>query len=321
MKYLKKLLIAALLLPCIANAQSRHPIDTLTSRDSLFQVVIFDDKSWSYLQPDSLYVCLDSNDVDFFSKDWNENTLSSFHLTIEELADDIIIDFDSLGTFCCPYVGKISSHYGIRKGRRHTGTDLTLNYGVPIYAAFEGKVRASMYNTGYGNIVIIRHANGMETYYGHLSSRIVREGDWVQAGDIIGMGGNTGRSTGPHLHFETRYLGFPFDPCRIIDFENGRLLASKFDLNKIYFDKDSKYIDGGNNAADRLVEVKDSTGVTTKVMPTPPPKPQKVYYKVKSGDNLTRIANKYHTTVGQLCKLNGISKDATLQIGKTLRVK
>ena len=105
----------------------------------------------------------------------------------------------------CPYVGKVYSKFGYRRGRRHQGTDIPLKSGTPVAAAFDGRVRMSSYVSGYGNLVILRHENGLETFYGHLSKRQVSVGDWVRAGDIVGLGGSTGRSSGPHLHFETRY--------------------------------------------------------------------------------------------------------------------
>lgn len=319
MRKLTTVLAAVIFAGCLSFAQQRNPVDTLLSKDAMFKVVLFDDMTWQYMIDDSLSFQDQDMDGSIFSKDWTENSLSAFHVTLDELSDDTFLRLDTLGGFCCPVTGDISSHYGMRKGRRHTGTDVPLNYGVPVYAAFGGKVRSSMYNTGYGNIVIIRHSNGMETYYGHLSERKVQEGDWVKAGDVIGLGGNTGRSTGPHLHFETRYMGFPFDPNRIIDFSSGTLRSTEFDLNKSYFAANSKYIDLGNSASGPVVTEVDKNARSTAQAQAP--KPQKVYHRVKKSENLSVIARKYHTTVGQLCKLNGISQNSILQIDQKLRVK
>jgi len=166
---------------------------------------------------------------------------------------------------------------------------------------------------GYGNVLVIRHPNGLETYYGHLTRFIVKSGDIVKAGELIGYGGSTGRSTGPHLHFETRYMGQAFDPERIFDFENGSLRSEEFILLKHYFNINSHY---------------GMTDQQSKVASTKPPKSSKtgssgkpVYYKVRSGDTLAKIAKRHGTTVDKLCKLNGFKSTKTLQIGQRIRVK
>ena len=165
---------------------------------------------------------------------------------------------------------------------------------------------------GYGNVVVIRHVNGLETYYGHLSKYLVKPDDIVKAGELIGYGGSTGRSSGPHLHFETRYMGQAFDPERIFDFQAGTLRDEIFTLKKHYFNVNSHY----------GMSDKQSANASNK-----PPKNQSgrgtgaVYYKVKSGDTLSKIAKRHGTTVSKICQLNGIKASKTLQIGQRLRVK
>ena len=125
---------------------------------------------------------------------------------------------------------QITSHYGYRRsfGRMHYGVDLKLSVGDTVRAAFSGKVRIRAYEGGgYGNYLVIRHPNGLETVYGHMSRAIVREGTVVRAGDPIGLGGSTGRSTGPHLHFEARFMGIPLAPTDLFDFEAG---VPRFDV-------------------------------------------------------------------------------------------
>lgn len=121
--------------------------------------------------------------------------------------------------FVLPVAGAISSPFGYRWGRPHEGVDLTIKMGDSVYCAFDGVVRMSRWYYGYGNCVVVRHHNGMETLYGHLSNRAVKPGQMINAGQLIGLGGSTGYSTGPHLHFETRFLGKPVDPQSIIDFK------------------------------------------------------------------------------------------------------
>ena len=134
--------------------------------------------------------------------------------------------------FCMPCRAEIRSHFGVRRGRYHNGIDLPVPNGTEIYAAFGGVVRTSTYLNGYGNIVIIRHPNGMETGYAHLQKRLVNRGDRVETGDIIALSGCTGRSTGPHLHFETLFCGKHFDPESIIDFQTGALKGDGFILRR-----------------------------------------------------------------------------------------
>ena len=173
-------------------------------------------------------------------------------------------------------------------------------------------VRISEYNKGgYGNLVIIRHDNGLETYYGHLSERKVEPGQWVEAGEVIGLGGSTGRSTGPHLHFETRYYGQSFDPERLIDFEKGLLCRETFLLKKSFFSIHSK---AGQDFEDEIAnEEQDKKEAAEKAAQR--------YHKIRSGDTLGALARKYGTTVNNICRMNGIKSTTVLRIGRTLRVR
>ena len=200
---------------------------------------------------------------------------------------------------------RVTSNYGFRHRRMHRGVDLGYPEGTPVSAAWDGIVRISKgtANTGgYGNLVVIRHDNGLETYYGHLSRRLVNPGQIVKAGDIIGLGGNTGRSYGPHLHFEVRYLGNDINPNRLIDFENYTL---KYDTMFV-----SGYTVSVPNPATGQPE--------QTVKPKPSGSPQ--YYRVRKGDNLGKIAAKHHTTVSKIKKLNHLRSDF-IREGQRLRVR
>ena len=202
---------------------------------------------------------------------------------------------------------RITSNYGYRHRRMHRGVDLGYPEGTPVAAAWDGIVRISKgtANTGgYGNLVVIRHDNGLETYYAHLSRRLVNPGQMVKAGDIIGLGGNTGRSYGSHLHFEVRYLGNDINPNRLIDFDNFKV---KYD---------TLYISG------YTVSVPKPNQATAQPQTQQPPKPapSAQYYKVRKGDNLGKIAAKYHTTVSKIKKLNHLRSDF-IREGQRLRVR
>ena len=147
---------------------------------------------------------------------WTNSRINPYMTPISKLPDSVRIN---LSQYVPPVTSFITSHFGMRRYRFHYGTDLKLNVGDPVHCAFNGKVRITGYEgKGYGNYVVVRHDNGLETVYGHLSKISVHENQALKAGDEIGLGGSTGRSTGPHLHFETRYLGNAINPEKLFDF-------------------------------------------------------------------------------------------------------
>lgn len=191
---------------------------------------------------------------------------------------------------------KITSPFGPRWRRMHNGLDLKVNVGDTIVAAFDGKVRIVKYERrGYGKYVVIRHDNGLETVYGHLSKQLVEENQLVKAGEVIGLGGNTGRSTGSHLHFETRFLGIAINPVLMFDFPKQDIVADTYTFRKTK---------GSRRAGSHDTQVAD--GAIR-------------YHKVKSGDTLSRIAKLRGVSVSTLCKLNRIKPTTTLRIGQVLR--
>lgn len=159
-----------------------------------------------------------------------------------------------------PVRGKLTSPYGWRArfGRMHRGVDLNLRTGDSVVSAFEGKVRVVKYEAGgYGHYVVIRHPNGLETVYGHLSRTLVRPGQLVRAGQLIGKGGSTGRSTGPHLHFETRFMGLAVNPEAIIDFTNHVTHKDVFTFDKRTYERSQSY--GPRNSSKSVTASKSST--------------------------------------------------------------
>lgn len=286
-------------------------LDTLATDNDGVRVILYANNSWKYIRNRAAV-----KDSTIFEKYWDTKTLFPYReVDMSRMPSSVLIDLiDSTSTFRCPYVGKAHPHgkYGPRRRRQHQGIDLPLRMGDPIYATFSGRVRISEYNRGgYGNLVIIRHDNGLETYYGHLSERLVEPDQWVEAGQIVGLGGSTGRSTGPHLHFETRYYGQSFDPERLIDFERGVLCREVFLLKKSFFSIHSK---AGQDFEDEIAnEEQDKKEAAEKAAMR--------YHKIRSGDTLGAIARKYGTTVTNICRMNGIKSTTTLRIGRTLRVR
>ena len=221
--------------------------------------------------------------------DWNTSKVHPYDVDLSKMTDTIPLvlthnDCDYAHSVC----GEINSEFGYRRNRFHYGIDVDLNVGDDVLASFEGIVRIAKYDPTYGRVVVIRHQNGLETLYAHLSKFKVEVGDYVQAGDLIALGGNSGRSTGPHLHFEVRYLGEPINPNDIIDFKEGRLKMDELSLSEENF----AY----------LKEIR-----------------KRKYYKVRSGDSLSRIAVNKGVTISKLCSLNGISRSSILRIGQSIR--
>lgn len=297
------------LVPGQANA-----IDTLDTQDPLIKLILYADNTWRYVKDGDRMM----ND-EWFKKNWNDSAMDPFGVEYSTLPERVTLWLvDENSDFCCPYQTRVFSKFGIRKGRRHQGCDLPLTKGDPVFAAFDGKVRISNYTSGYGNLVVIRHANGLETAYGHLSERKVKVGDWVTAGDIIGLGGSTGRSTGPHLHFETRYQGYAFDPEWICDFEKGTLRSGVFTLKKKYLNAASTYVPESEEEEEAILLAEEEERAAAQKKAAEKAAIQ--YHTIKRGDTLGALAAKYHTTVRQLCAWNGIKETTLLQLGKKLRV-
>lgn len=177
-----------------------------------------------------------------YESTWYNERVKVPTFSFRDVPDEIVlrlIDPEKGQNFCFPIKKIKSSSYGWRWGRPHSGIDIALNVGDPIHAAFDGVVRLAKYNGGYGNCIVIRHYNNLETLYGHLSKINVKVGQEVKAGDVIGLGGNTGRSTGPHLHFECRLMYACFDPEWIFDLETYSIKTSFLRIDKTYFGVES----------------------------------------------------------------------------------
>ena len=228
-------------------------------------------------------------------------------------------DIDCSG-FVMPLEGtmRVTSNYGYRARyrREHKGIDLALRTGDDVRAAFDGKVRIRGYERGgYGNYIVIRHPNGLETVYGHMSRCIAQEGQIVKAGEVIGKGGSTGRSTGPHLHFETRFLGIDINPARIIDFSVG---APQSDYYTFVAPRGYKtYAYDDSNAQSKASSDSKYKAKAKKNRASASSAPR--IYRVKKGDTLSSIAKKTGISVSRLCKANNMSSRAVLRPGQALK--
>ena len=283
-------------------------IDTLATGNSAISILLFNDNTWRYLLDESF-----RNDTTIYNDHWNTTATNAYtDVELSSFAEATPIRLvDSLKSYHYPYLGRITSRYGPRRGRPHQGLDISLKTGDPIYATFDGKVRLSKAAGNYGNLVIIRHCNGLETYYAHLSERSVQTGDWVVAGQQIGLGGSTGRSTGPHLHYEVRYRGQSFDPERIIDFKTGELRREELLLNRRHFSIYAKFEQDFDDEIEAEKQEEAERKAAAAIQ----------YHTVRSGDTLGALARKYGTTVTRICQLNGIKSTSILRIGQRLRVR
>jgi murein DD-endopeptidase MepM/ murein hydrolase activator NlpD len=221
---------------------------------------------------------------------WDTMAINPYHIDMANMCDTVLLDLTNGNPkgFSMPVPGDITSVFGFRKNRYHYGIDLNLRTGDTVVSAFDGTVRLQKKSKSYGNYIIVRHPNGLETLYAHLKAIKVTNNQEVKAGELIGLGGSTGRSTGPHLHFEVRYLGQPFNPSEIINFYGCCLKEDYYLLDKSTF---------GFIADAKKIR----------------------YYKVRSGDTLGKIARRYGVSVSYLCKINHIKSTSLLRVGHYLR--
>lgn len=246
--------------------------------------------------------------IDLYGENtWND-AIDPFRGSVADIP--AVYDIDCSG-FVQPLDKKmvVTSHFGYRRqfGRNHYGTDLNLNTGDTVRSCFDGKVRIRGYERGgYGHYIVVRHPNGLETVYGHLSRPLAKSGDIVLAGEAIGLGGSTGRSTGPHLHLEMRFMGIALNPAHIIDFASGQ------PQRDVYTFRHGRRGGSSNNVA---------RNTSSKKAYSSNKQQSAVTYRVRKGDSLYRIAQKNGTSVTELCRLNRISSRTKLQPGQSLRVK
>jgi len=216
---------------------------------------------------------------------WSDTKVNPYQVSLVDMKDTVTID---LSGFCPPVQTYVTSDFGFRRWRHHYGIDLKVFKGDTVRCAFDGVIRITKRARDYGYYIVVRHLNGLETLYAHLSKIIVSNGDSVKAGIPIGLGGNTGRSTGSHLHFETRYIGNPINPHDLINFNTYAVNNNIFLLSAKNFEY-KKEID--------------------KIR----------YWVIRNGDTLGRIAMRTGISISKLCSLNGLKKTSILRIGRRIR--
>lgn len=269
----------------------------------------------------------------------------------------IAIDFTGK-TFTMPVYGKVTSRYGWRRGRAHKGIDIDLVTGDNVRAIMDGKVRFAKYYGAFGNVVVVRHANGLETIYAHLSKILVKPNTFLKSGQVVGKGGNTGRSTGSHLHFEVRYMNQSINPEYLFDFEHKKYYnGQKLFVDRIWTDpskhrsyrKSSIVVRHQPNFRVESVHTPKQIApkqVKSKVVVQEAPSFKKEaatassftkniasnktsFYKTQTpnvhivvkGETIRTIANKYSISIDEICRINRIKKSAVLKIGQELKLR
>ena len=260
----------------------------------------------------------DSPAADLYN-DWNNRY--AHKATV--LPDSFRID---LRGFCMPTPSRVlTSNFGARWGRQHKGLDIKVYIGDTIRAAFSGKVRIVRYEgRGYGKYVVIRHYNGLETIYGHMSKQLVTEEQEVRAGDPIGLGGNTGRSTGSHLHFETRLCGIALNPALMFDFKNQDVVDDYYVFRKSTYNRESaeatRLRGVGGVAVNGDLDIPQQSYASAQPAKAKNAKAHSTrFHKVAKGETLSSIARKRGMTVNAICKLNHIKATTRIKPGQILR--
>lgn len=227
-----------------------------------------------------------------FYESWDTKNANPYTDELWRADSSMILVLQDSANYCNyvhPFNGPVTSNFGWRDGRNHNGIDIDLWTGAPVVAAFDGMVRVARNQGGYGNVVVVRHYNGLETLYAHLHKIKVKPGQVISAGQVIGLGGNTGKSTGSHLHFEIRFKGKPINPRHLVSFKEKQLHSDTFVFTKNKFSY-SAFPEGTE------------------------------FHTVQKGDYLFAISEKYGLTVKKLCELNGLSKKTSLRVGQNLRI-
>lgn len=247
---------------------------------------------------------------DIYTEGWNSRSVNPFREA--DVPFSHVINVTGYAMPVSHSSIRVNSKYGYRAkfGRMHKGIDLHIRNNDTIYAAYDGKVRLTNYEArGYGNYVILRHPNDLETVYGHLNRILVKPNQTVKAGQAIALGGSTGRSTGPHLHFETRYMGYAINPQAIFDFASKTVHTDTYKFTK------STYTQPRNFAPRRDMTAK------SEVNPYQNAESVASSYTVKSGDTVASIARSYGMSATTLRRINGMKMTDKIHVGQVLNLK
>lgn len=268
---------------------------------------------------DKLFAEEEEPEMDIYTEGWDSQMVNCYRNA--DVPHRKVID---VSNFSMPSPGYVTSPYGYRARfrRMHKGIDLKAQIGDTIRAAFDGKVRLTKFERkGYGYYIVMRHPNELETVYGHLSKFLVKPDQVVKAGDPIALAGNTGRSFGAHLHFETRFMGYPINPAAIFDFANQTVHTDNFTFDKNTYQNARNFDPAANRDYAVKYQEAHKSSVKAAVSKSKSKSKSTRSYKVRKGDSLSRIAARNGMTVKQLCSLNGLKSSSKLKPGQSLKIK
>ncbi len=307
-------IIISILFCCLTksvNSQNAfYPIDTIEHNNK--KVVLFSNNRWFFMDDPQFK----KDTIEEYNSHWETKDIFAYLNERGRSNDYYNFDLTTVNpdNFTMPRIGKF--YRGVES--HHSGLDIGLKMGDSVIAAFDGKVRYAQYhNRGYGNMVIIRHPNGLETWYAHLSKIKVKENQYVKSGDLIGLGGMTGRATSPHLHFESRYHDRAFDPLTFIDYDHHKL--SDDIPYKSLFINGRQPLTNPKDSAKSNDSIHINSTVKKQTTIVKPKKPVK-FYVIKQGDTLSAIAKKNHITVNAICQANNITVKTMLKSGKKIMI-
>lgn len=301
------LIICALLLSISAQSQTKDSLEVETyTIDVNIPIISNALNALKIVQEAS-----GNNDKDWISDHWNTKVFNPYKNHTKEYP--LQIKFDD-STYASPIFGEkvVTSRYGWRNRRPHKGIDIDLVTGDEVMSMFDGVVRYVNYHSGHGKTVVVRHFNGLETVYAHLSQQAVKVNDTVRKGQVIGLGGTTGNARGSHLHLEVLYQGVQIHPEYLFDFSNEE---NKIRNDEIWVTRRWTTAYRHNSKRKSKVEL-----CTTEEEAIASRANEKKIYTVRRGDTLSRISNKYNVSIAKLCKDNSIRKTSTLRIGQKLIV-
>lgn len=314
MKRLNTILCCTLLaaVPFVSTAQKKGASHAAAHKQLLANAASSSTDKIKLIEQNTFIDLIDDDlepELDIYTEGWNSKSVNPFNE--KDVPETQLIDVTG---FCMPHKGQLTSLYGYRQRfrRMHKGVDIGIKSNDTIYAAFDGKVRLTAYEGGgYGNYIILRHPNGLETVYGHLNKHLVKPDDVVRAGDPIGLGGSTGRSTGPHLHFETRFMGYAINPQAIVDFANQTTHTDEYTFSKKTYTKARNYAPSKGKRELASADANTYKSGNNEIKS----------YVVKKGDTINKIARAHGMSATSLRKLNGLESTDAIKIGQELRLK
>jgi len=283
----------------ITDSDSLMMLPDSLSADSIYSGIGIIPADLSLVPAEVMYNCI-----------WDNHNIRYQSVILPQKTDTLTIPLEGSNDNCffAPIKGKVISGYRTPRRKNHSGTDVKLKKGDSVYCAFDGKVRLARSFHGYGLLVLIRHNNGLETLYGHLSKILVKENEFIKSGEIVGLGGRTGRATTDHLHFESRLFGIAFNSEKYIDFETQELKTDT--LYYINGRVESCLEDFPKPVPHSSLTASSGAGIEGTIS-----------HEIRRGDTLSAIARKYNTSVSEICQNNNITPRKVLKIGDILIIK